>query len=81
MLYKKLRNNFWKKGFSIVIYDAYRPLSSVKYFVEWMKDQNNIIRKKYHYPHIKKKSDMKDIYIASISGHSRGSTIDLSVID
>ena len=77
----KAQKKFLEKGYSIVIYDAYRPSSSVKYFGEWMEDQNNMIRKKYHYPYIDKKIDMKDIYINSISGHSRGSTIDMSVID
>ena len=77
----KAQKKFLEKGYSIVIYDAYRPSSSVKYFGEWMKDQNNIIRKKYHYPYVDKKIDMKDIYINSISGHSRGSTIDMTVID
>ena len=77
----KAQKKFLEKEYSIVIYDAYRPSSSVKYFGEWMKDQNNMIRKKYHYPYIEKKIDMKDIYINSISGHSRGSTIDMTVID
>ena len=77
----KAQKKFLEKGYSIVIYDAYRPSSSVKFFSEWMKDQNNTKRKKYHYPHIEKKSDMKNIYIDTISSHSRGSTIDMSVID
>ena len=46
-----------------------------------MIEPNNMKRKKYHYPYIEKKIDMKDIYINSISGHSRGSTIDLTIID
>ena len=74
----KAQKKFLEKGYSIVIYDAYRPSSSVKYFVEWMIEPNNMKRKKYHYPYIEKKIDMKDIYINSISGHSRGSTIDLT---
>ena len=77
----KAQKKFLEKGYSIVIYDAYRPSSSVQYFVEWMNDKNNIKRKKFNYPYIEKKIDMKDIYINSVSGHSRGSTIDLSIID
>ena len=77
----KTQKKFLEKGYSIVIYDAYRPSSSVLYFVDWMNDQNNIKRKKFHYPYIDKKIDMKDTYIYSVSGHSRGSTIDLSIID
>ena len=77
----KAQKKFLEKGYSIVIYDAYRPSSSVKYFVDWMKDKDNIKRKKYHYPYINEKIDMKDVYINSISGHSRGSTIDMTIID
>ena len=77
----KAQKKFLEKGYSIVIYDAYRPSSSVKFFSEWMKVQNNTKRKKYHYPHIEKKSDMENIYIDTISSNSRGSTIDMSVID
>ena len=77
----KAQKKFLEKGYSIVIYDAYRPSSSVKYFSEWMKKENDTKRKKYHYPHIEKKSDMANIYIDETSGHSRGSTIDMTVID
>ena len=76
----KAQRKFLSKGYSIVVYDAYRPDSSVKYFVEWMNDPNDTIRKKYHYPYVEKKADMVDIYIASRSGHSRGSTVDMSLI-
>ena len=81
MALSKAQKKFLEKGYSIVIYDAYRPSSSVQYFVEWMNDKNNTKRKKFNYPYIEKKIDMKDIYINSVSGHSRGSTIDLSIID
>ena len=77
----KAQKKFLSEGYSIVIYDAYRPDSSVKYFVEWMNDPDDITRKKYHYPYIEKKSDMKGVYIASRSGHSRGSTVDMTIIE
>ena len=77
----KAQKQFLSKGYSIVVYDAYRPDSSVKYFVEWMNDVNDTIRKKYHYPYVETKADMVDVYIASRSGHSRGSTVDLSIIE
>ncbi len=76
----KAQNKFLAKGYSIVVYDAYRPSSSVESFVEWMKDENDTIRKKQHYPYVERKNDMKDIYISSKSGHSRGSTIDMTII-
>ena len=76
----KAQKKFLEKGYSIVIYDAYRPAPSVTYFMEWMKDERDNIRKKYHYPYVEQKKDMKDIYIASKSGHSRGSTVDMTII-
>jgi D-alanyl-D-alanine dipeptidase len=76
----KAQKIFLSKGYSIVVYDSYRPASSVKYFVEWMRDVNDTIRKKYHYPYVETKTDMEDKYIASRSGHSRGSTVDMSII-
>ena len=77
----KAQKKFLSKGYSIVIYDAYRPDTSVKYFVQWMNDPNDTIRKKYHYPYVKEKKDMMDIYISSRSGHSQGSTLDMSIIE
>ena len=77
----KAQKKFISLGYRIVIYDAYRPDRSVKYFVEWMHDQNDTIRKKYHYPYIEEKKDMQDIYIASRSGHSHGSTVDMTIIE
>ena len=72
---------FVSKGYSIVIYDAYRPESSVLYFVDWMHDANDKISKKTHYPYIDKKKDMEGVYIASRGGHSRGSTVDITLIE
>lgn len=63
----KAQKKFLSEGYSIVVYDAYRPDSSVKYFVEWMNDASDQIRKKYHYPYILEKSNMTDIYINSRS--------------
>ena len=76
----KAQKKFSEFGYSIVLYDSYRPDSSVKYFVQWMNDPNDQKRKKYHYPYIEKKSDMANIYIAERSGHSHGSTVDISLI-
>ena len=76
----KAQKKFNSKGYSIVIYDSYRPASSVTYFVEWMNDKDDMFRKKYHYPYVKEKIDMMDVYINSKSSHSNGSTVDMSII-
>ena len=77
----KAQEKFLSKGYSIVVYDSYRPASSVRYFVDWMNDPNDTKRKKYHYPYVENKIDMKDEYISSKSGHSKGSTVDMTIID
>jgi D-alanyl-D-alanine dipeptidase len=67
-------------GFSIVIYDSYRPQKAVDHFARWSKDPTENKTKEIYYPTIDKK-DVFDLgYIAERSGHSRGSTVDLSII-
>ena len=48
-------------------------------FIEWAKDLSDIKMKKIFYPNVEKKNLFKDGYIASRSGHSRGSTMDLTI--
>ena len=67
-------------GYGIKIYDAYRPQRSVDHFVKWSRT-NDRKMKKTHYPGVQKRNLFKEGYIASKSGHSRGSTIDLTIID
>ena len=67
-------------GYGLKVYDAYRPQKAVDHFVKWSKN-NNKKMKSTHYPNVKKKRLFKEGYIASKSGHSRGSTIDLTIID
>ena len=45
-----------------------------------MNDKDDMFRKKYHYPYVKEKIDMMDVYINSKSSHSNGSTVDMSII-
>ena len=67
-------------GYGLKVFDAYRPQKAVDHFVKWSKN-NNKKMKSTHYPNVKKKRLFKEGYIASKSGHSRGSTIDLTIID
>lgn len=75
----KAQKYFLSLGYSIVIYDSYRPQSSVNYFVKWMNDSEDLKRKSYHYPYVSKE-EMKGVYVATKSGHSKGSTVDLTLI-
>lgn len=74
------QKEFNKKGFSIKIFDAYRPQKAVNYFIEWAKDQADTLRKNEYYPHLKKSELFPLGYIAERSGHSRGSTVDLTLV-
>ncbi len=75
------QKDFKKIGFSLIVFDAYRPQSAVDFFVEWSKDINDTINKNIYYPDINKSELFNQGYIAYKSGHSRGSTIDVSLID
>jgi D-alanyl-D-alanine dipeptidase len=63
------------------VYDGYRPQRAVNHFIEWAKDLNDTINKHIFYPNVRKQNLFKEEYIASRSGHSRGSTLDLTIID
>ena len=62
------------------VFDCYRPQSAVDHFVRWARDLNDRKTKKVFYPHVDKRDLFRDGYIASRSGHSRGSTVDLTLV-
>ncbi len=62
------------------IYDCYRPQRAVNHFVKWATEIDNTKTKEEFYPTIDKKNLFQDGYIDSKSGHSRGSTVDLTII-
>ncbi len=70
-----------KVGYSLILYDAYRPQSAVDFFVKWSLNINDTIYKNTYYPNIKKSELFKLGYIAYKSGHSRGSTVDVSLVE
>jgi zinc D-Ala-D-Ala dipeptidase len=65
---------------SLKIYDGYRPQRSVDHFVRWAKEIDDTKTKKEFYPTMEKRNLFKDEYIALKSGHSRGSTVDLTLV-
>ena len=75
------QKDFNKLGYSLILYDAYRPQSAVDFFVRWSTNLNDTLLKNLYYPDIKKSNLFKLGYIAYKSGHSRGSTIDVSLVD
>ena len=75
------QDDFNKLGYSLILYDAYRPQTAVDFFVQWSKKLNDTIYKGIYYPNIKKSELFELGYIAYKSGHSRGSTVDVSLIE
>ncbi len=68
-------------GLGLKIFDAYRPQKAVDHFVRWGRDLSDVKMKSEYYPTVQKRNLFKEGYIAKHSGHSRGSTVDLTIID
>ena len=66
---------------SIKIFDSYRPQRAVDHFIRWARNISDTINKGRFYPDVNKRDLFKEEYIASRSGHSRGSTMDITIID
>ena len=78
---KNVQDELSKYGLSVLIYDSYRPQQAVNHFIRWARDLNDTINKQRFYPDVAKKNLFKEEYIASRSGHSRGSTLDITLVD
>lgn len=78
---KLVQEELQDKNLCLKVYDGYRPQQAVNHFVRWAKILSDTINKSVFYPNVKKKNLFKAGYIASKSGHSRGSTVDLTIID
>lgn len=78
---KAVSNDLIAKGYRLKIYDAYRPQMSVDHFVKWAEDINDVRMQPYFYPELNKTVLFEHGYIATRSGHSRGSTVDLTLFD
>ncbi|CAM1372740.1 M15 family metallopeptidase [Tenacibaculum xiamenense] len=78
---KKVQDELIKKGYSLKIFDAYRPQQAVNHFVRWARVINDTLMKSAYYPKINKRHLFRLGYISSKSGHSRGSSVDLTVVN
>ncbi|MDD4241420.1 MAG: M15 family metallopeptidase [Smithellaceae bacterium] len=67
-------------GITLKIYDCYRPQRAVDHFVRWAKDIADTKTREEFYPMIDKRNLFRDGYIAERSSHSRGSTVDLTLV-
>lgn len=78
---RKASDEFRKKGYKIKIYDAYRPQQAVDHFVRWSQDPSDTAMKPIFYPNIQKSTIFSRGYVARKSRHSRGSTVDMTLVD
>ncbi len=78
---KGVSNEMAALGYRLKIFDAYRPVSAVKHFIFWGIEDQDIRMKPYFYPDLEKQELFVKGYIASRSSHSRGSTVDLTLLD
>ncbi|WP_296314383.1 M15 family metallopeptidase [Winogradskyella sp. UBA3174] len=76
---KLVREELQEQNLCLKVYDGYRPQSAVNHFIRWARDLNDTINKQQFYPDVNKRNLFKAGYIASRSGHSRGSTLDLTI--
>ena len=78
---KAVSNELFVLGYRIKVFDAYRPARAVKQFVLWGIEDTDNRMKPYFYPYLNKQDLFAEGYIAKLSSHSRGSTVDLTLLD
>ena len=78
---KSVSNELFVQGYRLKVFDAYRPARAVKHFVLWGIEDQDIRMKPYFYPDLEKQELFSKGYIARLSSHSRGSAVDLTLLD
>ncbi len=78
---KQVQDELRKQGLTLKVYDCYRPIAAVHDFISWSKSPFDEKMKSEFYPRVDKKDFFILGYVAESSGHSRGSTVDLTVVN
>ena len=78
---KTVSNEMMVQWYRLKIFDTYRPACAVKHFVLWGIEDQDIRMKPYFYPELEKQELFLKGYVAKKSSHSRGSTVDLTLLD
>jgi D-alanyl-D-alanine dipeptidase len=78
---KEVSDDVMAQGYRLKIYDAYRPQKAVDHFVRWAADVPDTLMNDYFYPDLDKSVLFDQEYIMAKSGHTRGSTVDLTLFD
>jgi zinc D-Ala-D-Ala dipeptidase len=68
------------QGYALKVFDCYRPVRAVRHFVRWARNPVDNTRKKDFYPNVDKRNVFRDGYVSGQSGHSRGSTVDITLV-
>ncbi|MEG8280755.1 M15 family metallopeptidase [Streptomyces sp. AHA2] len=76
----KAQRRLLRQGHTLKVYDCYRPQRAVDHFVRWAEDLDDEAMKGEFYPNVDKSRLFADGYIAEKSGHSRGSTVDVTLV-
>ena len=78
---KAVSSEVMVQGYRLKIFDAYRPACAVRHFVLWGIEDLDLRMKPFFYPELEKQELFAKGYIASQSSHSRGSAVDLTLLD
>lgn len=78
---KAVNDELKAKGYRLKIWDTYRPQRAVNHFIRWAEDLNDTTMKKVFYPMVDKSLLFEQGYIYARSSHSRGSTVDLTLLE
>ena len=78
---KTAANELFVQGYRLKVFDAYRPVAAVKQFILWGIEDQDIRMKPYFYPDLEKQELFSKGYIAKRSSHSRGSAVDVTLLD
>ncbi len=76
----RVQRDLAAEGLGLLVYDCYRPQRAVDHFVRWAEDTTDARTKAEFYPNVDKSRLFDEGYIAERSGHSRGSTVDLTLV-
>jgi len=81
MALRDVQRELAAEGLGLKVFDGYRPQRAVDDFMRWADDPDDVAKKADYYPTVDKAKLVPNGYIARRSGHSRGSTVDLTLID
>lgn len=77
----KVQQDLNEQGLGLKVFDAYRPQKAVDHFVRWSEDPSDTRTRQKYYPELPKDRLFELGYIARKSGHTRGSTLDLTIVE